>query len=311
MNWNPDKIVLREQLPPLENDAFLDSLESRIESKLSAYRPNPKDFIGEDGYFEKDINEDLEYVKNLEDTWKKEESGLSSDERNKRERIKKIATITEGIMINQFSGSWLNTEENSDYQIIAHPTSKVDDYRVGADVALEIINKKTETDSHLGLSIDVTYSSNKEVIQSKLGRIFKEIDRGIQPSIRYFENDAETYRGPVDIARCVLVLSKDTVADLFKKEHSRDKEGLEKHPIQLSLLAQMEEQANVFHKLSLNKGNNKMASIYKDVLDNIQLLKIKKRQDFHEVEVDETTLMNRYDGLKLLHDSLLEHLLPS
>ena len=30
MNFNPDRIVIQEQLPPLENDRFLDSLEKRI-----------------------------------------------------------------------------------------------------------------------------------------------------------------------------------------------------------------------------------------------------------------------------------------
>ena len=225
MNFNPDRIVIQEQLPPLENDRFLDSLEKRIESKLSAYRPNPEDFMDEEGYSKEEIYKDLEYVQKLETLWQKEDEQLPKEEYLKKERIKKIATITEGIMINQFSGNWLNTEENSDYQIIAHPTSKVDDYRVGADVALEIINKKTEEDSHLGLSIDITYSSNKEVIENKLGRIFNEIEKDIQPSIKYFENDAETYRGSVDIARCVLVLSKETVNDLFKKEETSPNRG--------------------------------------------------------------------------------------
>ena len=45
MNFNPDRIVVAEQLPPLENDRFLNKLSDKIENKLSAYRPNPEDFI--------------------------------------------------------------------------------------------------------------------------------------------------------------------------------------------------------------------------------------------------------------------------
>lgn len=314
MNFNPDRIVVAEQLPPLENDRFLNKLSDKIENKLSAYRPNPEDFIDntKDGYDQESIKKDLAYVEKLENIWEQEESQLDPEEKKHMERTKNIATITEGIIIDRLSGSWLNIDSASpDYQIIAHPTSKVDDYRVGADVALEIINNKTLEDSHLGLSIDITYSSNSDVIKSKLGRVFNEINEGRQPSIKYFENNAETYAGPVDIARCVLVLSRDTVEDLFKKEHNKDHEGLEKHPVQLSLIAQMEEQAKVFYKLSLNKGNERMAKIYGDVLDNITLLHRQKREDFKSIQTDEASLMEQYNGLKLLHNSLLEHLLPT
>ena len=306
----PGNFKMECELPILEREGLLKILEKKMEGKILPYQPNPKDFT--DIYKKKDIEKDIAYVQYLENDWKQKLEKLPEWERLKEERIKRIATITEGIIINQFSGYWLNTKEVGDYNIIAHPTSKFDDYKVGSDVALEIINNKTKQNSHLGLSIDITYSSNTEIISSKIERILKEIKRNDQPTIKYFENSTETYRGPIDIARCVLVLSKDTVGNLFEKESCKDKKNeLEKHPVQLSLLAQIEEQAQTFCKLSKDKGNKKMAGIYQEILNNINFLKKEKKEDFSEIQSNQTVLLEKYEGLKLLHNALLKHLLSS
>lgn len=313
MKFNPEKISLKNNLPPLRNDRFLDTLIKRIGNRVETYRPNPEDFIDNENplYTEEQINNDLDFVQNQERKWLQQSEKMSPEDRTSYERTKKIADITESIMIDRLSGSWLNSDENENYDIIAHPTSTYDDYATGADVALEIKNNLSQQDRHVGLSIDITYSNKDNIIDKKLDRIFNEIYNGEQPRIKYFENSEETFKGAVDIARCVVVLSSDTVEDLFKKQFNKDRESLDNHPIQLSVLSQIEEQSETFYALSLQKGNKKMARIYEEVLNNIALLKVAKKEDYQKItSTEDTSYEDKYTGMKLLHKSLVRHLLP-
>lgn len=311
MRFNPDNISLERNLPPLQNDNFLDILIKRIGNRVENYRPNPTDFINDDDpdYSEEQIKKDIAYIQKREEQWEQEAQLLTKEERDNYERAKKIANITESIVIDRLSGNWLNSDNNKQYRVVAHPTSTFDDISAGADVALEIKNNISQEDQHLGLSIDITYSNKNEVIDKKLDRIFDEINNNKQPKIKYFENEAEDYMGSIDIARCVVILSSSTVEDLFKKQFNRNREQLDNHPVQLSVLSQIEEQSETFYALALEKGNTKMARIYEETLNNIALLRENKKEDYHQIASSgEISYEDKYTGMKLLHKSLLRHL---
>lgn len=160
MKFNPDNISLERNLPPLQNDNFLDILIKRIGNRVENYRPNPTDFIDNDDpdYSEEQIKKDIAYIQKREEQWEQEAAQLlTKEERDNYERAKKIANITD--VIDRLSGNWLNSDNNKQYRVVAHPTSTFDDISAGADVALEIKNNISQEDQHLGLSIDITYSN--------------------------------------------------------------------------------------------------------------------------------------------------------
>lgn len=289
----------------MKRNNVLQALESRMEKKLQAYRPDPKDF--EDIYGKESVQKDIDFVNMVEKGIREEDSHKTETARLKKERIDSTATITEGILIDQMSGDWLNLSDskNRPYDVIAHPTSKYDDYKRGADLALEIINRKQETEKHLGLSVDITYSSNSSVVASKVEQILKELQpEHIQkygtPKIKYFENDAETYKGSVDIARCVLVVDSGRLPDLFEKEIKRDRDALAKDPIQASLLMQMELQSRMFKEFAQNCGNAKAVEIYEETLNNIRLLKLQKEKETNSNSFDLSRMRVAHKDLNLL-----------
>jgi hypothetical protein len=239
------------------------------------------------------------------------ESVEDDNERSFKEKEKQIALITEAILTDQLSGTWLNSyNEDAPYSVIAHPTADFDDIRNGADLVLEVFNKRKEQAQHLGLSIDITFSSNEANLTKKMTRIIDDIKAGDKrhSQIKYFESDFDEYKGSVDIARSVVVLSRDTVENLCKKEFSKDKEALSNHSVQLSLVAQLEEQAQTFLDLCQKYDNQRLASVYEEVLKNIQFLKREKREVFSDIEQDPVSIQEQYKGLQLLHRSLVKSL---
>lgn len=306
MNFNPEKIILNEQKGVLENKRHLDILYNRIEKKLSSYRPDPEEFRD---IYGSEVDDDFAYV---EEKKKQFAEQVEGDERFEfLEKEKQIALISEGILTDQLSGTWLNSEDvDSLYSVIAHPTSDFDDIRNGADLVLEIVNKHKEEAKHLGLSIDITFSSDLGNLNKKMERIINDIKKVHKESshVKYFESDFDGYKGSVDIARSVVVLSRETVEDLFEKEISRDKEALANHPVQLSLIAQLEEQAETFIKLCESHGNERLSSIYQDILNNIRFLKREKKVSHSDFEQDPTSLQEKYDGLRLLHRALINNI---
>ncbi len=307
MNFNPEKINIPEKRGILENEKHLNILYERIEKKLASYKPDLEDF--RDIYFD-EVDKDMVYV---EEKLKQFDESLNNREDGdffKKE--KKIALITEGILTDQLSGEWFNSlKEDAPYTVVAHPTSDFDDIRNGADLVLEVFNKDKEQSKHLGLSIDVTFSSDIENLNRKMERIIGDITgkHGKPAQVKYFESDFDDYKGAVTIARSVIVLSRNTIEDLFKKEYSRDKDGLSSHQVQLSLLTQLQEQAETFLQLCKVHGNSELGSIYEDIYKNIKYLKDEKKISHFELEQDPILLQEKYDGLKLLHRALLNNIM--
>lgn len=305
MNFNPDNIKIERYKPILENNALLNKLHEKTDKKLDSYRPNFENFRSI--YGNEEVDGDIRYVEELEDTFEKNLSTEENAEFLRKE--KKISDIVESILTDQLSGSWLNSNNpEAPYNVVCYPTSKFDDYRNGADMVLEVLNNQKEDSSHLGLSLDVTFSNNDKNLDKKMNRIIDEIKNNWKPEIKYFESDMTDYIGKVDIARSVIVISRNTVEDLFKKELNSLRDELENHPVQISLLAQVEEQAETFLALCEKHSNETMAKIYREVLQNIKYIKSEKRDTFSEIEEDENTLREKHEGLKLLHRSLVRSL---
>jgi hypothetical protein len=296
----------------LENDLILNSLSEKMSNKLKMYTPDPESF--RDIYGDREVDLDIKYVNLLEEKWAMEKVEMNVPTQKFFEREKKKSVIAEGIIINQLSGNWLNTD-GSPYRVIAAPTSRPDDYGIvnkskkGFDLSLEFVNEQgVNPDIYAGSSIDITTSENEKVIKNKILKIINLIKAGETPIIKYFENEAETFKGSIEVAPFVLVLSEPTVKDLFEKEYANQKEALENHTVQLSLLIQLKEQAETFNVLATKYGNKALAESYDQSLNHIKYLLLQKKDFYDNLNIDREHVDEKYNGLKLLHKTIIENL---
>lgn len=296
---------MQQRLPSvLENKLFLQELAEKIRTKVDRYRPDPEDFRD---VYKNSVDSDLKFVEDQEAYWRAQSQNMGPEKRAEQERMKDISDITESILIDRLSGSWLNTQKkDSNYQVNAHPTCKLDDYKNGVDLVLEVIDMTKEQASHLGLSVDVTFAAEEKILDRKINKIVKEIKNGLRPQVKYFEStDGET-KGSVDIARCVLAISKKTVEDLFKLEKRSEHEKLEQHPVQISLVEQIKAQALFFLEMSETYGNQRLVETYSEILKNIDELETSRENSDEPIQVQRSTLKETYKGLSRIERALAD-----
>ena len=305
-----EKPIIKNNI--LENYTALEKLSKKMESKLDIYTPDPNDF--RDIYGDDEVDLDIRYANLLEKKWEMERAEMKGPARKFFEKEKQKALIAEGIITNQLSGNWLNVND-SPYSVIAAPTSRPDDYgiinksRKGFDLSLEFINnRESNLDVYAGSSVDITTSENEQVVKNKILKIINLIKEGETPIIKYFENDEETFRGSINVAPFVLILSEATTRDLFEKEYNNKKDELENHTVQLSLLNQLKEQAETFSILTEKYGNQTLTDSYKQSLNHINYILLKKREFYESLDIDLDHVDEKYQGLKLLHKAIVENL---
>ena len=129
------------------------------------------------------------------------------------EENKKVATILEAILHEQIGTSdWIGPN------VSTIKSSRFDDIVNGVD-SIARIQREGEGDTHLGLAIDVTFSSH---ITDKLDRIKDDVKNGKLTQIKYFASpnpeDAKeyTYMGSLKVPRVVIGIEKKAVLDLAK-----------------------------------------------------------------------------------------------
>lgn len=166
-----DRIIKFEPKPLSENRELMDRLLMDKARKVDAYRPKEESFI--DVYGEEEIKSDLAEVKRLKSLWEKETE--------EEKYIKDISNIYEGVIIDQIeANAWLGDS----CETVA--TSEYDDIKNGIDVVS--IFSEGESKNYLGLGVDVTFASNKEVLEKKFESIKQCIRSGALPTIKYFED---------------------------------------------------------------------------------------------------------------------------
>lgn len=228
----------------LEKNSIIDSIYKKVLDKKKNYQPNPQDFVGFNGYTEESIKKEIDLVESYKKRWAEQSTPES-------EKQKKISTILESIIVDQFSGEWLSQKAEGHY------TSEVDDVLRGVDVVAEL---KEDDDSHyLGFAIDVTMAKNPDVLNDKLNKNWKDVEGGKFPQIKYFE-DADENKQVLSPIRVLIAVNPEFAKELvrlefLKSENSSKKEELARHKFQFHLLFQIKEQLEAYYLYAQNKGD--------------------------------------------------------
>lgn len=255
-----------------------------------------------DLYGESVIEEDAKKVADLEKTFEKEDT-LEDKE------AKKLADSFE-ILISQLAEleNWLGED------MFLKETSKFDDLFNGVDMVAELV--KEGRFSHLGLAIDVTFSSNPATIGKKIKRITEEIKRGVLAKVKYFDSEEADIRGELrNIPRVIIGTDRETLnelADLWLRRNTLreskfkgdltdaavaavDKElkainlQLRNHRVQSHILKQVEFQLEKFSNFAEEQGQKELAEKIKSNLEMIKEILDSKK----DIEEGEDKFMNK------------------
>jgi hypothetical protein len=253
------------------SDEVLSKLEAKAKKKIEIYRPKTEDF--RDLYGEQ-VDVDNSFVDGLEKKWAEENLKLSDFEREKIEKNKKISNITEGIVIDQLSGKWLENKG------VCTPTSKFDDYKNGVDMVVEFPKEGTPNE-YMGIGMDITFSSDQAGVEAKLARIIKQnVAPNTFSEIKYF--DSEEIKGKIVVPRIVIAINEEYVKDLFSLEDKNQKEKIADHKIQLIFLWQIQQQCSTFCKIAYAHGAKEVSKAYSDVFDRISAIMQEKIEDYEK-----------------------------
>ena len=244
------------------------------------------------------------------------EKTFSSDKT--KEGLKKLSELFEVLFSKLVElEDWLGDD------VFVVETSTFDDYVNGVDAVAEFLREGSLT--HLGLAIDVTFTSDT---QKKITKIRDEIKGGKLPLVRYFVSESGDFRGELsNIPRVVLGTDRKTLDELAElwldflhlrkrkqtlterevpfqltQKIREVKEKLQNHPLQIELLAQIELQLESFGKYAASLGKTDIALKYKSVLAIIRKIRDGKK----EIENSPETKTRE---MKMFHD--IEHALNS
>lgn len=253
----------------LENNSIIKPLHEKMEKRKSIYQPNPEDFIGESGYTEESIKEEMDRVERYKRNWESE----NSPELKKQ---KLISDILEGVIVDQFSGAWLSNKAEGHY------TSEVDDILRGVDVVAEL---KEDEDSHyLGFAIDVTMAKDPSVLDQKLEKNWKDIETGRFPDIKYFE-DEEGNKQHLSPVRVLIAVNPNFARELIRLEFLNKKDKLGEHKFQYHLILQIAEQLESYYRYAQALGNDKLMDKLHESLRLLYLItEGEKKEKLEEME---------------------------
>ncbi|MDP3778441.1 MAG: hypothetical protein Q8R30_00135 [bacterium] len=230
----------------------------RASEALDADRIDPETLEGCDKEM---VARDMQYVRDREAQFKME-SRLGSEEEQK------AATVFEAIIHEQVElNDWLgpNAETMS--------ASRFDDIANGVDTIVRF-QREGESDSHLGLAIDVTFSTD---IRGKLNRIMEDIERGKLTEVKYFgspspeDPDEYVYNGGLKVPRVVIGIEKHTVEKLAELWLNKNKKELGAHVVQRVIAKEILDQLELFEKYARSRNNrNNIAETYAHVRDVLE-----------------------------------------
>ena len=234
------------------------------------------------------ILRDMELVQRREADFRMQSSPES-------EENKKLAIILEAILHEQIGISdWIGPN------VSTIKASRFDDIVNGVD-SIARIQREGEGDTHLGLAIDVTFSSH---ITDKLDRIKDDVKNGTLTQIKYFaspnpEDPKEhTYMGSLKVPRVVIGIEKKAVYDLMKQWMDNNKKELAQNPIQHVIASEVVEQLSFFERYARSRNQPAIAAVYKQVRSVVERSLAEKEDGVWQKDRNRNKETEAMQGLK-------------
>ncbi len=141
----------------------------------------------------------------------------------------------------------------------AYSTSEFDDYVNGVDEVIEF--QRDDATTHLGIAIDVTFSSQ---LKKKFDRIREELGRGQLAKVKYFQSGP--YKGQLEVPRVIVGLDHGHLARLTSMWLDAGKEELMKqHPFRRMIASQIQPQLEVFARFATQKQQDRVVQLIERV----------------------------------------------
>jgi hypothetical protein len=267
---------------------------SNLERRSSYNRENPpqrlreEDFIGT--YQEKSVREDLEYVARR----KREHETYGTLQRQEQ---KEVATMfEEEVLLNTKYAGWMGKDAT------AVQASEYDDFHNGVDMIVEW--REGNSQSHLGLAADVTFSSDRSVIANKFAILRDQINRGTLAEVKYYQSSTTGRRGPLfKLPEVVIGVSEAKVLELKRLRKEKQMRALAEHKAGILILIQIEAQLEVFARYAREVDQPSPARIYSERLKIIRgileetreaVAKIKNGQETDPVHLEIMDFMKNW-----------------
>lgn len=251
-----DRIISFKPKPLKDDPEKLRELLLKKEKYVDSYGIKEDDFT--DIYSIEEINKDKKENEELEKKWETE-----NEEEIFFRNLSSIyeATIIDVIEANAFFGD--------DCEMIK--TSKHDDYKNGID-AIAVL-KKEGLRNYLGLGVDVTFSSDDNILEDKIESIKQCIRSGDLPSLKYFQDPDTGEHKKLSLPKIIIgsqLNSAEGLIRLWGGKSSDKNEKLKNHPVQSKIIMESLIQLRYFldfaWNLSENTPDKNMAEKYKVIL---------------------------------------------
>lgn len=185
-------------------------------------------------------------------TREKDDRAVRERKREYRERGKRAMRLEYMVLDGIYSRNWLGPDTE------VTPASEYDDLFNGVDIIVRI-NRAEGEPVFLGIDVTSADDTSEEVlerIRRKVGRIAEGLEQGKKSSVKYYSGDSDEPRGRVRLPRVVLgtdeenidLLFRDYVAALESREGGKT---IERHPMQIGLMHQIEKQLAVYTEHAL------------------------------------------------------------
>ena len=256
MNFE-DKIIDFRPKPLSENKELMARILDQKSKTVDNFRPKEGDFL--DLYTKEEIANDLLEIKRLKNIW-------DSEVKTEKEKyLKEVADIYEGVIADQIeANSWFG--ENCETYL----TTEYDDKKNGVD-AVSIFTRE-ESKSYLGLGIDVTFASNKDILEKKLESIKQCIRNGTLPILKYFEDPDTKEHKKIYLPKVIVgsrLSSAEKLIELWGSKDPNRNKKLQEHPVQAKIILESIYQLRYFSKFAMNLSEHEkekdMAEKYKNI----------------------------------------------
>lgn len=272
-----DRAWAQRKASTIHNPKLKEAYEKATE-ELEDERFDMESFV--DHYGETAVNTDIARVEKLKAVFAADEARDPEQRETNR-----LASILEGIISDQiYSSEWFGPGVES------KPTSEFDDYVNGIDL-VTIFNIKDMAQTHLGLAIDVTFSSYPS---KKIKRIKDEIRTGKMPNLKYYEDDVS--RGEIkQVPRILLAVSADNTRRAAETWVT-DKNGLVDSPMKAQLVMQITGQLELYRDFALQLGDaradiaavyDRQLRIFTDLVSGLDLESLQTTEEAQEHFFDE------------------------
>lgn len=266
----PEKETFHGMHPELLRNVY-----QKAEAILKREAVDPTSF--RDIYSQEEIDDDLQKTK--------ERSVAFAKSRKENDALHKASYGTEALILEQIGLSgWLSAEG---VKVYVEKTAESDDVFNKTDLVLTF--EMPGLEEPLAITVDVTIGL--QALSEKIHSIKQEIDTKTLGQVKYHETIAGEHKPLEQTPRVLIGIDPSELKQLFTLWTSEDKavrDRLKTHPLQKTIVYEIQEQLLAYQKYAREKGDTKVAENYDGLILILQKVREGKDEQFEGREETDT-----------------------